>query len=78
MPTTNTRFTGLYNSLLLEHYCKLWPPLSPLLFAIKRWAKAADLNDPAGRDGPPSFSSYSLTLMTIAWLQVSNLICCIN
>ena len=29
------------------------------------------LNSPAPKTGPPSFSSYALTLMTIAFLQVS-------
>jgi hypothetical protein len=40
----------------------------PLLRLIKRWAKTVGMNAPSKR--PASFSSYTLTLMTIAWSQV--------
>lgn len=40
-----------------------------MVFALKLWAKAFDLNDPSGANGPPTMSSYCLTLMAIAYLQ---------
>jgi hypothetical protein len=61
---------GLFNTELLEHYCRLWPPLSNLVYVIKKWAKARGLNEPAGaKRGGPTFSSYCLTLMVIGFLQ---------
>jgi DNA polymerase sigma len=62
---------GLFNTDLLEHYCRLWPPLSNLIYVIKKWAKARGLNEPAGaKRGGPTFSSYCLTLMIVGFLQV--------
>ena len=40
-----------------------------MVYALKLWAKALDLNDPSGAHGPPTMSSYCLTLMAIAHLQ---------
>jgi len=37
--------------------------------AIKQWAKPLGLNDPSGSQGPSSFSSYCLTMMTIGLFQ---------
>ncbi|KAI0030087.1 hypothetical protein K488DRAFT_72465 [Vararia minispora EC-137] len=56
---------GLINTYLLSQYCKLLPWLRTLVKTIKIWAKPLGLNDvQAG-----GFNSYTLTLMTIAWLQ---------
>jgi len=41
-----------------------------MVYALKLWAKAFNLNDPSGANGPPTMSSYCLTLMAIAYLQV--------
>lgn len=62
---------GVYNTLLIARYCKLSPLLRPLLLAVKKWAKSFGLNNPSGEQGPTTFSSYSLTLMSIGFLQVS-------
>jgi hypothetical protein len=40
-----------------------------MIYALKLWAKAFDLNDPSGAHGPPTMSSYCLTLMAIAYFQ---------
>ncbi|EJD07901.1 uncharacterized protein FOMMEDRAFT_138017 [Fomitiporia mediterranea MF3/22] len=60
---------GLCNTRLIAQYCKLSPLLRPLLGLIKKWAKTTGLNDPSGDKGTATFSSYSLTLMTIGFLQ---------
>ncbi|KAJ3788145.1 hypothetical protein GGU10DRAFT_347102 [Lentinula aff. detonsa] len=60
---------GLFNSRLIKHYCDIQPLLRPMLAFIKAWAKPLGLNKPGTQDGPPTFSSYALTLMTIAFLQ---------
>jgi hypothetical protein len=57
---------------MLQHYCTLWPPLSNLIYVIKKWAKCRGLNDPSRRNGP-SFSSYCLTLMIVGFLQASDI-----
>lgn len=57
---------------MIAHYCKLFPPLPALLLAVKKWAKSLGLNNPSGRGGSASFSSYALSVMTIGYLQV----CC--
>lgn len=62
---------GVYNTLLISRYCKLSPLLRPLVLAVKKWAKSFGLNNPSGEQGPMTFSSYSLTLMSIGFLQVS-------
>ena len=61
---------GVFNTLLISRYCELAPVLRPLLVALKHWAKPLGLNNPSGRGAAASFSSYALTLMTIAFLQV--------
>lgn len=62
---------GFINTSMIRHYVSLQPVLIPLLRVIKRWAKTVGMNSPSKR--PVSFSSYTLTLMTIAWFQVSSL-----
>ena len=63
---------GFINTSMVGHYVSLQPVLVPLLRMIKRWAKTVGMNSPSIR--PASFSSYTLTLMTIAWFQVSPLV----
>jgi DNA polymerase sigma len=63
---------GFINSSMMGHYVSLQPALIPLLRLIKRWARNVGMNSPSKR--PVSFSSYTLTLMTIAWFQVRSLI----
>ncbi|PVG02111.1 hypothetical protein CPB86DRAFT_726800 [Serendipita vermifera] len=65
---------GLHNTLLLQHYCTLWPPLSSLIYVIKKWAKARGLNEPSGQRGSPTFSSYCLTLMIVGFLQTHGIL----
>ncbi|KAH8103324.1 hypothetical protein BXZ70DRAFT_925042 [Cristinia sonorae] len=60
---------GLSNSALINRYCALSPVLRPALTAIKAWANSLHLNDPGAKKGTPTFSSYTLALMTIAVLQ---------
>lgn len=63
---------GSINTSLIRHYCDTLPILRPLLLAIKRWARPLGYNSPAGAPGMPmTFSSYTLTIMTIGLLQVS-------
>jgi DNA polymerase sigma len=62
---------GLLNSQMIARYIALAPVLKPLIFAIKAWARPRGYNDPSGRAGKITFSSYTLTLMTIALFQVS-------
>ena len=62
---------GFINTSMVKHYVALQPVLIPLLRLIKRWAKTVGMNSPSKR--PASFSSYSLTLMTIAWFQARSL-----
>lgn len=57
------------NSLMIKEYCKISPLLRQVVIAIKQWAKPIGLNKPSG-PGPITFSSYALTLMTIALFQV--------
>lgn len=59
---------GFINTSMIRHYVSLQQVLIPLLRLIKRWAKTVGMNSPSRR--PASFSSYVLTLMTIAWFQV--------
>ena len=40
-----------------------------MIYALKLWAAAFDLNDPSGSRGGATLSSYCLTLMAIAYLQ---------
>ena len=62
---------GVFNTALITWYCELFPPLRPLLRAIKMWAKSTGMNHPSGAGAATTFSSYALTLMTIGFLQVS-------
>ena len=62
---------GLRNTRLISTYMALVPLLRPLVAYLKRWARLHGLNSPAGGLGTgPTFSSYALVLMTIAFLQV--------
>lgn len=62
---------GVINSELLRAYCDISPILRPMIKAIKRWAKPLGLNNPSGQGGGGmTFNSYTLTVMTVAFLQV--------
>ncbi|CDO75285.1 hypothetical protein BN946_scf184334.g3 [Trametes cinnabarina] len=60
---------GTYNTKLIRQYCLRLPPLAQYIRNIKLWVKSKDLNNPSTRGVEPSFSSYAITLMTIAYLQ---------
>lgn len=61
---------GVINSELLRAYCDISPILRPMIKAIKRWAKPLGLNNPSGQGGGGmTFNSYTLTVMTVAFLQ---------
>ncbi|KAI0826647.1 hypothetical protein BC628DRAFT_1320066 [Trametes gibbosa] len=60
---------GVYNTALLRQYCLRAPSLARFLRLVKVWARSVGLNSPSVRGHPPSFSSYAITLMTIAWMQ---------
>lgn len=61
---------GVINSELLKAYCDVSPILRPMIKAIKRWAKPLGLNNPSGQGGGGmTFNSYTLTVMTVAFLQ---------
>ncbi|BGP19664.1 hypothetical protein JCM10213v2_007760 [Rhodosporidiobolus nylandii] len=68
---TNERL-GVFNSRLINSYCNLHPVVRPLSVFIKFWAKQRGLNNPSGT--PTTFSSYTLILMIIAYLQTLNLL----
>lgn len=57
----------MFNSRLINSYCNLHPLVRPLSVFIKFWAKRRGLNDPSGT--PTTFSSYTLILLVIAYLQ---------
>lgn len=59
---------GFINTSMIKQYVTIQPILIPLLRLIKQWAKRVGMNSPS--KWPMSFSSYALTLMTIAWFQV--------
>ena len=61
---------GFLNSDLIRHYCLMSPLCRDVAVSIKRWAKPLGLNDSSGQHGPRTFSSYTLTMMTIAFFQV--------
>ncbi|KAJ8487777.1 hypothetical protein ONZ51_g3976 [Trametes cubensis] len=60
---------GVYNTALLRQYCLLDPSLPYFLKVVKLWMYSRGLNSASGRHGPPSFSSYAITIMTIALYQ---------
>ncbi|KAK4699619.1 hypothetical protein P7C70_g6642, partial [Phenoliferia sp. Uapishka_3] len=70
---TNGRL-GVFNSCLITAYCDLHVAVRPLCVFIKTWAKQREMNDSAGEKGPFSFSSYTLILLTIAYLQTLELL----
>ncbi|GJN93279.1 hypothetical protein Rhopal_006326-T1 [Rhodotorula paludigena] len=63
---TNERL-GVFNSRLINSYCNLHPLVRPLCVFVKFWAKQRGLNKPSG--SPTTFSSYTLILLVIAYLQ---------
>ncbi|KAI9454200.1 hypothetical protein F5148DRAFT_444371 [Russula earlei] len=66
---------GSINTSLVRHYCDILPVLRPLLLAIKRWARPLGYNSPTGALGTPvTFSSYTLSIMTIGLLQTRGLL----
>ncbi|GAA5880903.1 hypothetical protein JCM16303_005168 [Sporobolomyces ruberrimus] len=66
---TNERL-GVYNSRLLNSYCNIHPLVRPLSVFVKFWASQRGLNNPSGdRDGIVTFSSYTLILLVISYLQ---------
>lgn len=65
---------GVLNSRLINAYCDLHPSIRPLCVFIKFWASQRDLNDPSGQAGPVTFSSYTLILLVIAYLQSISLV----
>ena len=65
----NERF-GVMNSQLIEAYGQVQPELfKPFVYFIKYWLSKRGLNDPSGSSGPMSFSSYTIALMGIQFLQ---------
>ncbi|KAI0325127.1 Nucleotidyltransferase [Cubamyces sp. BRFM 1775] len=60
---------GVYNTALLRQYCLLDPKLPYFLKVVKLWMHSKGLNNASGSCGPPSFSSYAITIMTIALFQ---------
>ncbi|KIM76913.1 hypothetical protein PILCRDRAFT_635010 [Piloderma croceum F 1598] len=58
---------------MIKRYCDIVPILRPMIAYIKRWAKPLGLNSPSMTNGPQSFSSYALVLMTISYLQSQGL-----
>ncbi|KAJ3558425.1 hypothetical protein NM688_g929 [Phlebia brevispora] len=60
---------GNLNSQMIREYCILSPLLREVAICIKRWAKGIGMNNPAGQGGATTFSSYALTIMTIALFQ---------
>lgn len=70
----NERF-GLFNSQLICAYADLQPDLvRPLIFFLKHWYSRRELNDPAGKRGSMTFSSYTITLMALQVLQIEGLL----
>ncbi|KAG7440441.1 uncharacterized protein BT62DRAFT_583201 [Guyanagaster necrorhizus] len=66
---------GLHNSNMVNRYCDLSLLLRPMVRIVKKWAKPLKLNSPAIRSGGRvTFSSYALTLITIAFLQTHHLL----
>ena len=65
---------GYCNTQMIKKYCSISPELRKVMTFIKEWAKAIGFNNPSGDQGPVTFSSYALTLMTIALFQVSRLV----
>lgn len=63
---------GWYNTALLRQYSFGYPPFAWVVRMIKAWARHFDLNKSSSTKHI-SFSSYALTLMTIALLQASML-----
>ncbi|XP_066273916.1 poly(A) RNA polymerase GLD2-like [Branchiostoma lanceolatum] len=58
--------TGVRNTFLLQAYSRLDWRIRPLVFMVKLWAGAQGINDAS----QSTLSSYSLTLMTLHYLQV--------
>ncbi|KAJ9479798.1 NTP_transf_2 domain-containing protein [Pseudozyma hubeiensis] len=70
----NERF-GLFNSQLIQAYANLQPQIvRPLIFLLKHWYSRCELNDPAGKRGSMTFSSYTIALMALQVLQVEGVL----
>lgn len=70
----NERF-GLFNSQLICAYADLQPDLvRPLIFFLKHWYGQRELNDPAGKRGNMTFSSYTIALMALQVLQIEGVL----
>ncbi|SPC61231.1 uncharacterized protein UHOD_01380 [Ustilago sp. UG-2017b] len=70
----NERF-GLFNSQLICAYADLQPDIvRPLIFFLKHWYSQRELNDPAGKRGSMTFSSYTIALMALQVLQIEGLL----
>ncbi|CDW96926.1 hypothetical protein [Sporisorium scitamineum] len=70
----NERF-GLFNSQLIQAYADLQPQVvRPLIFFLKHWFSRRDLNDPAGKRGSMTFSSYTIALMALQVLQIQGVL----
>ncbi|KAL7409714.1 hypothetical protein BDY24DRAFT_418600 [Mrakia frigida] len=61
---------GVNNSTWLLSYFQISPhTLRPLIHAVKKWASTRNINDPSGQQGGTSFSSYTIQLLCLAYLQ---------
>lgn len=70
----NERF-GLFNSQLIQAYADLQPLIvRPLIFFLKHWYSRSDLNDPSGKGGFMTFSSYTIALMALQVLQIEGVL----
>lgn len=61
---------GVLKTEFMAAYCAAWSGLRPMLTFLKAWAKSWSLNDSSGSKGPVTFSSWAISLMTVAFLQV--------
>jgi hypothetical protein len=62
---------GVRNSRLLRAYFDLVPPARALAVAVKHWASRRGLNDPSASRGVTTFSSYTLALLLLGYLQTT-------
>lgn len=66
---------GVENSRLIASYKDLCPTLRPLAVAVKLVLKTRGVSgDPAGQQGPPTLSSYTVVLMVISFLQSAGML----
>ncbi|TRM60966.1 hypothetical protein BD626DRAFT_503353 [Schizophyllum amplum] len=62
----------MYNSDLIRAYCDMLPIVCSFLACIKHWAKRVGMNSPSVSKERVTFSSYTLVLMAIAFMQSKN------